>query len=127
MEFLCVWPINDDSRTLTQLAAEAWPEMVLRAAEAGATIVGKPRWSVGTRENGRSTLVGRAPAQNLPAPMVKPTEPARVPAGDLAPVACGTEKGYQRHRYLREPKCSPCLAAHAEVQRERAAGKRGAA
>ena len=32
---------------------------------------------------------------------------------------CGTDRGYQRHRYWGSPPCMPCTEAHAEYERKR--------
>lgn len=40
-----------------------------------------------------------------------PPRPAYVP--ELVGPHCGTERGYQRHRTVGVPACSPCKAAHA--------------
>lgn len=37
---------------------------------------------------------------------------------------CGTESGYQHHRYKGETKCPACIRGHAEHQRDAAAARR---
>jgi hypothetical protein len=39
------------------------------------------------------------------------------------PPPCGTESGYQRHRYYGEPRCDPCKAAHRLHNRAKYAAK----
>ena len=41
---------------------------------------------------------------------------ADLAAGGFTPAPCGTEKGYERHRRDRTPRCAPCKQAHAEAE-----------
>ncbi len=40
---------------------------------------------------------------------------------------CGKERGYQAHRYRKEPACDPCLAAHRAYESERKRAKKAEA
>ncbi len=60
--YVAMWPILDDDLTVRQLAEEAWPDMRILAAEAGARITGPPSWSVGVGPGGTAVLYGHAAA-----------------------------------------------------------------
>lgn len=113
--FAAMWPVLDEDMTLAELSAEAFPEMHRLAGEAGALIVGKISFSVGTGPGDTAVLYGRAPADLRPEPLVKAPDAKREPDDDLP--QHGTPEGYSWHRKFREEACADCKAARAAQAR----------
>lgn len=148
--FQCMWPVLDDGLTLRELAEEAHPEMVRRAAHAGAVLVGRPEFALGMSLDG-PVLTGKATATPRPGgglvvrlpgqrPVDAPeafTEPPGMPVrpvpvreprerkANAAVAECGTEGGYFRHRRTtKTPVCDPCREARNKAEVERVAARR---
>lgn len=106
-ELSVIWPLKDDARPAGQLVAEYAPLFANNAKRQGYKVVTTPQFFVGYRvPDGEPVLLGRAEVRLMRG------------KGD----ACGTPRGYDRHRKtLKEPACAECKAAKAKYERERKA------
>jgi hypothetical protein len=130
MRFEAMWPVEDHNLTVRELANEAMPDLMRMAREHGAVIFGPPRFTVSESRDEGLVLHASACARPIPRSAITHLHVVRRPEDERLDqprkrAECGTDGGYYRHKRTDKTEaCAACLAAHAEVNRERAAQKR---